>query len=54
MKLEELAISVLDAVESTGVPFMAVGAIAAGRERSQSGVVDLQKGLGSGERGVAS
>lgn len=30
MKLEELAIEVLDAVESTGVPFMAVGAIAAG------------------------
>ena len=30
MKLEELAIQVLDATEATGVPFMVVGAIAAG------------------------
>ncbi|MFT3991365.1 MAG: hypothetical protein QM680_08130 [Luteolibacter sp.] len=30
MNLEALAIQVLDAVEATGVPFMAVGAIAAG------------------------
>jgi hypothetical protein len=30
MRIEELAVRVLDAADSTGVPFMAVGAIAAG------------------------